>query len=216
MPSNDGQTIFRYWTGTPAPAFATIIAAAIDGYSPGARHDLTEWDVEDTLAEGLAQAVTAVAADPQQQRTHRANLLRWWLLYHHGGVWLDHDVVPLCDLTRLPRPWCAGLGLEFVSCAIGMDRGDPLAHAMLRVGLSAETSDRPAAEVSGDAILNGWVRPNRPGERPIHELAAGRLYPVPLPFDALGRPVTPVGVVPVGGRTPYQLVHLWNHRDKKE
>lgn len=203
--------VWRFWTGGEAPPYSAMIGAVIDGLSPDAlRVDLTAAD----LTTGQASVLPWV--DPNtnthQARAHTANVLRWALLLEHGGVWLDHDVIPLVDVAAIPRPWCAVLGGEFVSCAIGLDQGDPLAGAMLAAGVKAGSLEpgTQAAMASGDGLLNGWAPPNRAAD--VRRLARHHLNPVPLPFDADGHPVEYLQWVE--GRPPgWALIHLWHHRE---
>lgn len=198
--------IWRYWHGDVPPAYAATIALLIDAWSPGRRVDLTDDELEPDVRAMLDDLARQVVDDRYQQAVHRANLLRWHLLATEGGVWLDHDVVVMEDVHSWPRPWCAAVGDELVSCAMGFDAGHPVPAMMLEGARNSWNDRRPAVEVCGDAVLNGWVHTRDLDGRhlPIKQRAAP-VARVPLPFDSLGTPLT-------DGREYAPLVHLWGHR----
>lgn len=205
-------SVWRYWTPAgEAPPYSGWIGSVIDSLSPGARCDLTAADLPPAI--GSVLQWVSPRAPVQQSWAHAANLVRWALLAEYGGVWLDHDVIPLVDLTALPLPWCASVGQEFVSCAIGLAAGDPLAAAMLAAGLEwgALQDGDQAAVASGDGLLNGWAGPHRSAR--IKRLARHHLAPIPLPFDAEGACVDGIYREDNTMARPPALVHLWHHRE---
>lgn len=75
--------IHRYWTGPDPPD-----GCLLDDEIPG---DLTAW-----LDERMAWVHT-------RPLHHRANMVRWWLLFVHGGTWADRDIlVPYGGLPPFP------------------------------------------------------------------------------------------------------------------
>jgi hypothetical protein len=94
--------IHRYWTGPdqpPYPAWASMIAAA------NPEHDLVDY-TDDTLPGHIRETADRVTSwvHPDWAQRHRANIVRLELLLHHGGYWLDHDLLPLVALDTLPFP----------------------------------------------------------------------------------------------------------------
>ncbi len=176
------RLIHRYWTGDRPPPAEPWLHQVIARLHPG--DPVRDW-VDATLPPGLVARldVDPLAADPR----HRANVARWWLLRRYGGIWLDHDVIPLRPLPR--GVWTASLGRTRTGCAIRVPVGHGLPEAMLDA-IDARPTSRSArpVDVSGDHLLQrvaaGWP-----------DVAA-----LGLPFDAVGAPM-PVGF-------PW-AVHLW-------
>jgi len=121
---------------------------------------------------------------------HRANIVRWWLLREHGGIWLDHDVVPLSRVDQLAERWTAAARNYRVTCALGFPKGDPLPIRMLaRLDVFLEAMNPPmhSATVVGSRALDDLVDP---GVEAINLLVDGH------------------GDL-VNARSP--LLHLWAH-----
>lgn len=176
--------IHRYWAaGSPGPPPADPwLGAVIANLHPG--QVVRDW-TDDTIPGRLRHRLDAdpLTADPR----HRANVARWWLLARHGGIWLDHDVIPLRPLPD--GAWTARLD-QRCGCAVRVPLGHELPSAMLDAIEAAPRTERSRpVDVSGDRLL--------------HRVAAGYLGlgSHPLPFDAAGRPVI--------GATPW-AVHLWS------
>lgn len=180
--------VHRYWSG-PALTTEPWMGAVVRTLHPSAR--VTDW-TDELLPRECVQWVDAhmELVNEANRLRHRGNLVRWWLLDRFGGVWLDHDVIPLVDMTLLPQPFIGGFeayGESFVcTCVVGLPKGHRLAASMKLAIESATPSERRSVEVSGDivaAALRGSVRIE------------------PMPFDSLGE-------VWMGERPTY--IHCWN------
>jgi hypothetical protein len=126
------------------------------------------------IAAALAEADFYVPAGVERRR-HRANLVRWHLLRTYGGVWADHDVIPLANLLRLARPFIAAHADGSVcTCILGMERGDPWATEALDAIEAAGASNR-STYASGDHLME--------------HVTPARVRRFPLPFDHEGRRV---------------------------
>lgn len=144
------------------------------------------WVTEAIRSTHRGHAITHHRLPTDDPRTARrlSNVLRVKLLHDLGGLWLDHDVVPLrCLADVSPEPWLAGLGRSPEGCAMWFpEPGHPfLAHCQ---GSLQVDPDELLANVLARALKAHPVR----------------LEPRVLPFDA------------VGHRTPtfdVWAVHLW-------
>jgi hypothetical protein len=122
---------------------------------------------------------------------HQANVFRLRALFEHGGLWVDHDVVPLVDLASLrDGPWTAGLAGMREGCVMWFpEPGHPWLGALLERVLHAPSSDVRSVDVSGAGLLNAVPADGVGVEERV------------LPFDAAGRR-RPGVVRPVA-------VHVW-------
>lgn len=91
--------IHRFWIGPPRRG--ADYRPAIEDLHPG--EEIIDWTPY-TLPEDL-QPLTTSWPDPRRV----SNLVRYALLYRFGGLYLDHDVEPLQNLTFSPTPWTAAL-----------------------------------------------------------------------------------------------------------
>lgn len=166
-------SVHRYWTGDAIPD-----GEPFNGRVQRQLHDarrVFDW-TDDTLPPEIADAVAARAAQVPpgaEQRRHRANIARWWLLRRYGGVWADHDVIPLVSLLGLPRPFIAAHADGTVCPSIfGLDPGDPWAEEAIAQIDAAEPAERSADASGGNLIDRCTPR---------------RVQRIPLPFDNEGR-----------------------------
>lgn len=167
------HVIHRFWDGPALPEHA-FTARAIESTQGQRPHD---WTPDELPHVPLA--------DPR----HASNLARYELLYEHGGLWLDHDVLPLRCLAR-PYPYTAGVGSQRVGCAMWFPKpGHPLLAELLEAGSLAGPGSAP--ERSGGRLLNR-VAPRYPDVRIERGL---------LGFDATGHRVDQA--------MPQLAVHLW-------
>jgi hypothetical protein len=178
--------IHRYWSGRAQPPNPWLHNLVWQVH--GRAVPVVDWTDEQLPAEVVAWLDShRLEVRPPDRLRHRANMVRWWLLRAHGGVWLDHDVVPLAPVLDLPRPWSAALSSSRVGCAIGLDAGDLFAETMLSAMPCVPGVGRSSLDVSGDRLLC--------------TLAPGRMERVPLLFDGQGNINDPAA----------PLVHLWAH-----
>jgi hypothetical protein len=160
--------IHRYWTGEDQPPLGEWGKQVVEGLCG----PVTDWN-DDTLdAAWLSYIEKNEKKVPEGQRLrHRANMVRWLILRDRGGIWLDHDVLPLVDLRREASPWTADiLGARFVG-AMAFPPGHPLCVQALEEIERHEGG--PSPEVSGSGLLKRIAPPS-----------LGR---VQLVFDADGR-----------------------------
>src|SRR4051794_38868686 len=106
--------IHRYWDGPPQ-AEHQWTARVVTSLHPGAA--LTDW-----TPEGLPPDVRVLTGSGDVR--HDANMVRYALLSQFGGLWLDHDVIPLRSLLGSARCWTAGVG----QCHEGSVMWFPKAH----------------------------------------------------------------------------------------
>lgn len=171
--------IHRFWHGDPHPlARWTYLAVATTQ---------NEMPVEWSFA-NLPSSVQTLL-DPKDDPRHLSNIARYALLFERGGMWLDHDVIPLERLPRPAQPYTAGVGSRHVACVMWFpEPGHPLLQELLRVG--TENPEMPAPERSGGRLLNAIV----------HRYPDVELDRTLIPFDRDGHRR--------GGPNP-KAVHLW-------
>lgn len=169
--------LHRYWSG-PLPGTEPMVGRRVRSLG----HDLYDW-TDDTLPVAVVEWLDAgsdqvVAAD---RLRHRANMVRLWLLNEHGGVWVDHDVIPFIDLGTLPRPFAASHNGTLCNCVLGFDAGHPMIRQALDIG-AVMPHDRRGQSVSVS------------GERLLEHVRTPDVTLFPLPFDKLGRWQNPESV----------------------
>lgn len=140
--------IHRYWTGSRPPDGPT--------YWPSEEYRWTDDDIPAELEEWIS-ARRGVVPDDDLGR-HRANLVRWWLLWHHGGTWLDYDIT-VVDWQALPAdPWVSSWDGQPEPGAASFPAHHPLVGAILTF-LNRSPSDPPSlisrAWMSGPPNVSG-------------------------------------------------------------
>lgn len=166
--------VIRFWDGPALPehAFTAAAIATTQGAEP------VDWRLDlDNRYDELD--------DPR----HASNIARYEWLYEHGGLYLDHDVLPLRNLAR-PYAYTAGVGNQRVGCAMWFPTPrHPFLAALIEASWGSEPGSAPAR--SGGHLLNrlGPAHPSVKIERGL------------LGFDALGHRVDPA--------MPQLAVHLW-------
>jgi hypothetical protein len=89
--------VWSYWTG-PQPAWIGLCLETLRRNSPTARIlDDTYWTSGDYTGEIPVEDIL------RQTPAHRSDILRAWLLYRHGGIWVDADAVVWRDLRPIAR-----------------------------------------------------------------------------------------------------------------
>jgi hypothetical protein len=158
-------TVHRYWGPGSAPY--PWIGRVVRALHPA----VMDW-TDATLPASTAGWLDSHAAQvpPADRYRHRANLVRLWLLFKHGGIWLDMDFVPFGPLESFPRPWAAAHG-GLCNCAMGFDAGDPLLAEALAMAEAAPDGG-PETKVAGEEAL--WA------------LWRDRVTLRQLPFDSAG------------------------------
>lgn len=166
------MTIHRYWTG-PEPAGAGWMRKALMTMNPG--EEVIEWHDSNLPPETVAwmndREHLVLASDVPR---HRANMVRLWALFEHGGWWVDHDVIMLRPFEKLPFPALATHG-TVCTCVMGMPAGHPLmGAAILGVGQRASGPGR-SIDVSGERLVGS-----------LRGRFGADVNLLPLPFDSTG------------------------------
>lgn len=143
--------IHRYWTGDGAGPFEPWLGRAVRSMHYG----VTDW-TDDTLPAGWNEWLDEHASKVIEKDLprHRANMVRWRLLWERGGVWMDSDVIPLRNLEQEVGAWTAAIGDTRTCAIVKLPPGHGLARAMLD---AVENYSGPPAScpyVSGDKLLN--------------------------------------------------------------
>lgn len=177
------RQIHRFWIGPPRSSHPFITACVRNLYADAI---LNDWNIESVPAE-LRKLL-----DPQDDPRHLANVVRYWMLLDEGGLWLDHDVLPITNPGPRPTAWTAALRNRREGCAMWFPRpGHPMPAELLKAALAGDPH-LPSVQRSGAMILN------RIGKG----FGDVGLEPGVIPFDSSGR-LTHVW--------PVLAVHLWHH-----
>lgn len=176
------RLVHRFWIGPPHPEHIWI-TNIVQYTHPEC--DVIEWSL-DNLPSSIRSKM-----DPSDHPGHLSNIVRHWSLYELGGLWLDHDVIPLTDLTLSPNPWTAAIrDLREGSSMWFPTAGHPMMAEMLDIGLKSSVGLRPP-ERSGTK----WLR--RIGVKYPDVGIENRV----IPFDSLGRRC---------GTNELLAIHLWS------
>lgn len=178
--------VWRYWQGEPSP-LEPWLHLAVRSLHRDVRDLNRDW-LEDGCRDLVAR--NEWKCIPRDRAAHVSNMVRWWYLNRHGGIWLDHDVVPLRSLFgEAGEAWVSRIGHRYTSCAMQVPAGHPLCLAML-----AAIEDAPP----------GLTSPETSGEAVLDRIMRGGDYPdvgaVALPHGSDGRAT---------GAPDPALVHLW-------
>lgn len=175
--------IHRYWEGEPRPEH-NWSATVVQSVHP--RASLRDW-----TPESLPPEVQTLVQSSDVR--HNSNVARYALLHQMGGLWLDHDVIPLQDLiSRLDGPWVAGLGHTYEGCVMYFPRaGHPALGELIERATSEASQFQQSPRRSGSVLLTE-VLPKYPDVR---------REPRVLPFDSQGKPTA--------GRHQPLAVHMW-------
>jgi hypothetical protein len=170
--------VHRYWDGRPEPVHAWT-AQVIRSLHAGTK--FVEWTPETLPVPGQDLIGSGDVR-------HDSNLVRYFLLERYGGLWLDHDVIPLRTLVGAEYAWTAGVGRRYEGSTMWFPRpGHPVLRQLLTAG---QTRTGPSPRRSGARLLGEVLRSTDV-----------RCESRVLPFDAAGRPTQ-------GLREPW-AVHLW-------
>lgn len=175
--------IHRYWAG-PTNHYDWA-GSVLDNAHPG--HTVHMW-----APNNLPGELTATIAQLEQpDRRQKSNVARCWLLHHFGGLWVDHDLIPLARLDREPEPWTAAIetpaGPIRESCALWFPEPG---HPMMAEALTRITADHRQ-------MLAHVLR----ALEPQYTDGVG-LEPRVNPYDAAGRPLLAPHIRPLA-------VHTW-------
>lgn len=168
--------IHRWWTGE-RPPFEAEHTAAIRHWCPG--WDLVDHDDDADLNEWAGWFAPLVLE--RDQARHRSNVIRYRVLFEHGGIWLDHDVKVLQSLDRLrASPRLAAVGRQPEGSMMAMTPAHPFLWALL-------------LRIGGDVArqLPADIAPQRSGGRVLREVWPAHAGTVVLdrstiPHDASG------------------------------
>lgn len=168
--------VHRFWWGPNRDlSWSRSVIESVLGYS------VNDWTPE-TLPAGARWVLES------KYPRAASNRLRYWLLDTFGGLWMDHDVIPLKPFPT--DVWTAALGQDREGSVLSFpDAHHPMMEELLRAVRAAPAHASPA-QLTGARVLT------LVGKR----YSDVRLEPRVLPFDALGRPT---------GVTDPLAIHLW-------
>lgn len=130
--------IHRYWTGPDAPN--------IQHY--------TDDDLPIELVSWLDDRMRLATHRPLH---HRSNMVRWWLLYEHGGVWLDCDIPTPETIPEFPFALWSRKPDRFRVGAMGFEAGHIIPSLALTY-LNLTNRVESSIVVSGSELLRRLIR----------------------------------------------------------
>lgn len=173
--------IHRFWTGplpTTEPYHGVVLSRL------GRLHDWTDSTLPPEVVDWLDRSAEQVTEATRAQ--HRGNMVRWWALRLHGGIWFDHDALPVVRLEELGELWtCAVSEQQRTTCGAAFPVGHPLPVAMLDHIRHHAGPGMPSWELSGDRAMDRLCPPDVPR--------------IVLPLDAAGH---------LTG-APARIMHSW-------
>lgn len=185
--------IHRYWDDPDTtPVHASWTTKVIENLHPD--DELKDWtrdDVPDHILSLFDELDVSVITEDRPR--HHANIFRWWALGEYGGIWMDHDVMPLVNLQSPNRPYTAAIGTQRNSSVLCFPEHDKLVEVMRHaIDLKSRTSPfgTRSMDASGDHVLNRYMNPS--------------VWARQLPFDRNGRPPE------MGPHTQPWAIHYWN------
>lgn len=146
----DAPLVHRYWTGRPHP-LADFTNHALMSMAPGYVINWSDGTLPEECLEEVARAEGKVR--PEDAIRHRCNVIRWWLLYNHGGYTVHHDIIPLVPLDTLPFPMTGAHFNSRCTSFLAYPAGHPIPLRMLEEIRRAPHGDAPSPEVSGELKL---------------------------------------------------------------
>lgn len=136
--------IHLYWHTNPGPSEQESIARW-RRRMPG--EEVTLWTPDDLAPLHRNIARTNADVPAKDHIRHAANVSRWWVLAHHGGMWADVDVTPLRPIPPEwnAQPWCASLDGMPTPFICGGPAEHVLWHRVLGEALHRPQGTSPAA-----------------------------------------------------------------------
>lgn len=143
------MTVHRFWYGIDPPPYPIVDAYVERSYQT------IDWGFEN-----LPFTIQKLATDTAKyvnNDTHRhyANVARLHILWTHGGIYLDHDIIPLTHLDLIPQPFIGSFGGVHGAIWPGI-MGFPPEHPMIGAALKrvADVDEEgDALAVSGFHVL---------------------------------------------------------------
>ncbi len=171
--------LHRYWIGPRRPPY-------IDDFEDAWRQLHPHWQVTTWTDESLPVSALKLAEMVEDRCSHssrirhRANCVRYWLLFEFGGVWADTDICPLRPIDPLLEnaPFTASLRGAAEGALLGGPPRSDFFGALVH-GLISRQRSGNSALVSGASYLEE-VRALHPE---VVLLPAARVFT----HDALGR-----------------------------
>jgi hypothetical protein len=160
----------RYWTGEPHP-LELFSGNAVRSVAPGG---VLDWADDSLPAICLAEVERAEGkVRPEDAIRHRTNVIRWWLLLHHGGYVVHHDLIPITPFEQLPFPVTAFHGVTRCNSFMGFPPGHRVPAEAIEHIRRAPLSDTATSPVVS-------------GERLLTALAGDEIAMLEYPFDNVG------------------------------
>lgn len=177
--------IHRFWDGPP------------NDLNDWSRHAVETLHPNDTLIQWNAHSCPVNIHQVKEEDVvrHISNVTRYAALYLYGGIWLDHDVVPLCNLfEHTINNSVTGLNEKREGCFMRFESGHPFLEEALRLIRTKPISNKAkSTDVSGARLLN---------EVSIPVSIDSRI----LPFDAVGTWTNQDQII---------AVHMWETSRKR-
>lgn len=150
------MTVHRFWHGD-----APLPYPIIDNYVARS-YQTIDWTLNNLPFDIQALAVESGQYVGDDVVRHYSNVARLYVLHVHGGIYLDHDIIPLVNLEHVPMPFAGSYGGIHAAIWPGI-MGFPPEHPMIAEALNRLADvDTPgsALTVSGFYMLRDCLTPD--------------------------------------------------------
>jgi len=180
------QTIWQYWEGPQSP-FISLCHETMGRQNP----QTMLLGPEDVARLGGSHILEATEG---MRPFRRSDILRLWLLYQYGGIWIDSDCIataPLnpeftekaegLDLVGVHNPHLKGASWDMVGCPIGARKGSPIIKEGLdkALGLLATDGDKGTRYMDTNLRINSFLWRKYKEESRVHRFTHWKYNRVP-------------------------------------
>lgn len=169
------MTIHRFWTSDSPPPYPIL-----DKYV-SLSYDARDWTFDNLPLDirDIINMSTKYLTDSQDAVRHCSNVARLYILFNHGGIYIDHDILPLVNLEQITQPFVGSSGATHPtawSCLLGFQPEHPVLDEALShvANIKGSESQLPLSLLSGSQLINTLLTPD--------------ITLVPLACDSIGRP----------------------------
>jgi len=180
------QTIWQYWEGPQSPVIK-LCHETVARHNPTARV-VSQADVVNLGGSHILEATEGMRA------FRRSDIIRLWLIYTQGGIWIDSDCIataPLnpeftekaesLDLVGVHNPHLKGSSWDMIGCPIGARKGSPIIKEGLdrALGLLAANGDKGTRYMDTNLRINSSLWRKYQGESRVQRFTHWRYSRVP-------------------------------------
>jgi len=169
-------------------------------------YEIIQWDLSNTPIEGLF----ATKATEEQQWAFLSDYARLRILYDHGGVYMDTDMLilkPLDDLLKEEAFWGRAINGMVEPVAVGAIKNHPTVKACLNIYMNKSDGEYREIPLEIQPLFSslGFDKSNESTQRVGSNVIYPYVYFCPMPFEQADR------MDPMSFKTENTYaIHLWN------